>query len=111
MTGYLDKLSGDPSLPMNRPNSRAMSQPISIESMKALLALDAEGALVPHGLGGHGRACLASAVEEIEKLRSALGWYGEKAKSLAEKDWRKHPSYAEAIFTELSLDAGRRAGL
>jgi hypothetical protein len=45
----------------------------------------------------------------ISELREALNWYSEKATSLAEKDWRKNPQYAEAIFVELSLDGGRRA--
>lgn len=43
-----------------------------LESAKALLALDADGALVPHGLGGHGRACLEWSIAEIENLRTAL---------------------------------------
>jgi hypothetical protein len=44
---------------------------VSIAAMKALLALDANGALVPHGLGGHGRACLSSAVQQLEELKAA----------------------------------------
>jgi hypothetical protein len=40
-----------------------------LASCKALLELDADNALVPHGLGGHGRACLSWGVEEIERLR------------------------------------------
>ena len=43
-----------------------------LASSKALLELDAENALVPHGLGGHGRACLSWCVEEIERLRKEL---------------------------------------
>jgi len=39
---------------------------------KALLELDAANALVPHGLGGHGRKCLAWCVGEIERLRDEL---------------------------------------
>jgi hypothetical protein len=37
---------------------------------KALLELDADGALVPHGLGGHGRKCLTWCVSEVERLRA-----------------------------------------
>lgn len=51
------------------------------------------------------------AVSEIGRLRAQLEWYGEKAKSLAARDWKKGGDYAVAILTELSLDAGRRAGL
>ena len=40
-----------------------------LQSSKALLDLDAENALVPHGLGGHGRKCLEWCVMEIERLR------------------------------------------
>lgn len=48
-----------------------MSRQDLLESSKALLALDADGALVPHGLGGHGRTCLTWCVEEIERLRAS----------------------------------------
>lgn len=41
-----------------------------LSSSKALLDLDADGALVPHGLGGHGRTCLTWCVDEIERLRA-----------------------------------------
>lgn len=47
----------------------------------------------------------------VEDNAAALEWYGEKAKSLATKDWKKNPAYAEAILTELMLDGGHRAGL
>jgi hypothetical protein len=40
-----------------------------LASSKALLELDADNALVPHGLGGHGRGCLMWCVGEIERLR------------------------------------------
>lgn len=43
-----------------------------LESSKALLELDADNALVPRGLGGHGRKCLAWCVEEIQRLRNEL---------------------------------------
>lgn len=42
----------------------------SIEACKALLQLDAADALVPHGIGGHGRNCLTWAVDEIMRLRA-----------------------------------------
>lgn len=41
-----------------------------LQSSKALLELDAANALVPHGLGGHGRACLSWCVAELTRLRS-----------------------------------------
>lgn len=47
-----------------------------LASSKALLRLDAANALVPHGLGGHGRSCLTWCVEEIERLRSDLALLG-----------------------------------
>jgi hypothetical protein len=40
-----------------------------LEASKALLKLDEVGALVPHGIGDHGRKCLSWCVGEIEKLR------------------------------------------
>lgn len=43
------------------------------------------------------------------KLKTALTWYAEKASSLAKKDWHKNAAYAEAIFVELTLDAGECA--
>jgi hypothetical protein len=43
-----------------------------LESSKALLRLDADNALVPHGLGGHGRGCLSWCVDEVERLRAEL---------------------------------------
>ena len=43
-----------------------------LASSKALLELDKDGALVPHGLGGHGRTCLEWCVAEIERLRARL---------------------------------------
>ena len=44
----------------------------SLESCKALIALDDAKALAPHGIGGLGRACLGWAVAEIERQRAAL---------------------------------------
>lgn len=46
--------------------------PDLLESSKALLDLDKAGALVPHGLGGHGRACLEWCVNEIDRLRTVI---------------------------------------
>lgn len=34
-------------------------------SIEALLALDAKGALVPHGIGGHARALLTAAYHRL----------------------------------------------
>jgi len=48
-----------------------------LDSSKALLEMDADGVLVPHGLGGHGRACLSWCVEEIERLKDMQGRSGE----------------------------------
>ena len=41
-----------------------------LESCKSLVRLDEDNALVPHGLGGHGRSCLKWSIEEIERLRA-----------------------------------------
>lgn len=38
-----------------------------IESAKALLALDANGALIPHGIGGHARSLLEDAIELLSR--------------------------------------------
>lgn len=50
-----------------------------LESSKALLRLDADNALVPHGLGGHGRGCLQWCVDEIDRLRKVEGFVREYA--------------------------------
>ena len=43
----------------------------------------------------------------IEKLRSALIWYQERVQSICKP--KASATYIEAIFTELTLDAGKRA--
>lgn len=50
-----------------------------IKATEALLALDAKGALVPHGIGGHARTLLTEALSHIaaqdrriEEMRRAL---------------------------------------
>lgn len=43
-----------------------------ISSIKALLSLDAAGALVPHGVGGHGRKLLESAAVRLESKQHAV---------------------------------------
>lgn len=54
-------------------------------------------------------ADLGAARERERVLKDALEWYSERADSLANRDWKKNPRYAEAIFVELSLDGGKRA--
>ena len=44
-----------------------------ISSIEALLSLDAEGALVPHGIGGHARDLLSSAAVRLSASRQE-GW-------------------------------------
>ncbi len=38
-----------------------------VRSIQALLALDAHGALVPHGVGGHGRSLLSAAAARLDR--------------------------------------------
>ena len=52
---------------------------------------------------------MAILARQLLRAQEQLNWYGEKAESLSVKDWKKNPDYALAIFTELSLDAGRRS--
>lgn len=56
---------------------------------------------------------LLEAAAEIERLRVALEWYGEKAAYIARKlDGFKptdRPEVIEAVLVELALDAGARA--
>ena len=40
------------------------------------------------------------------RLKEAVEWYEERAKTLSEIDWKNKPTTAVAIFTELSLDGG-----
>lgn len=57
-----------------------------LASSKALLALDADGALVPHGLGGHGRTCLEWCVAEIERLRTRVDRLSGSLALIADED-------------------------
>jgi hypothetical protein len=59
----------------------------SLDSCKALLELDAAGALTPHGLGGHGRTCLGWAIAEIKRLRKIEAAAKMWRQSLREDDW------------------------
>jgi hypothetical protein len=43
-----------------------------VSCIEALLALDAAGALTPHGVGGHARQLLSAAAVRIEALEKAL---------------------------------------
>jgi hypothetical protein len=58
---------------------------------------------------------LAATERKLAEAREGLAWYGERARSLANKFDPQHPekfaSYVLAIFTELSLDGGKRAAL
>lgn len=58
------------------------------------------------------RAALASSgsglLDAVREGAEALEWYGERAKALTEFK-KQPPMYPVAIFTELSLDGGRRA--
>lgn len=42
-----------------------------IESIRALLRLDAAGAIVPHGVGGHARTLLTAAANRLERALAA----------------------------------------
>ena len=42
-----------------------------LDSIDALLHLDAKGALVPHGIGGHARTLLKESAKRIETLTKA----------------------------------------
>lgn len=69
-----------------------------LASSKALLELDKENALVPHGLGGHGRTCLEWCIEEIERLRAV----GRNARDQMCRAIAPDDAYTDALD---SLDA------
>lgn len=43
-----------------------------VECARALLSLDADGALVPHGIGGHARSIIGASIFEITRLSAEL---------------------------------------
>ncbi len=61
----------------------------------------------PYRIGAPTCDAIDHAVTEIEKLRSALAWYQERVQSICKPE--ASADYIEAIFTELMLDAGKRA--
>lgn len=49
-----------------------------VRSIKALLELDAKGALVPHGIGGHARSLLSAAASRLVQPAASVepvAWY------------------------------------
>ncbi len=45
----------------------------------------------------------------LKEAEAHLEWYASRARDIAKQDWKNNPHYAEAVFTELSLDEGKRA--
>lgn len=76
-----------------------------LASSKALLDLDADGALVPHGLGGHGRSCLTWCVDEIERLRAALAAEREACARIADD----HSAWARSFGAEEACEMVAKA--
>lgn len=56
-----------------------------VSSIEALLALDAEGALAPHGIGGHARILLSAAAVRLAASAPTLG---EKAEAMRDAAMR-----------------------
>ena len=93
-----------------------------IEQANALLALDADGALVPHGIGGRAREVITKlrgeliavsehrdmALEERDKARSALTAANMRSETLAKyaTDWR---TSCDAARAELAAARGAKA--
>lgn len=48
-----------------------------VSSIKALLALDADGALVPHGIGGHARGLLEAAACRLADQPATIEMVGD----------------------------------
>lgn len=69
-----------------------------IDCMRALVALDIEGALVPHGIGGHARALLTSAAARLELVmdadRSAGGAAGVRESN---EEWLARQAYQDGL--------------
>lgn len=57
-----------------------------LESIDALLALDAKGALAPHGIGGHARRLLNAAASRLEALSTPMTGGGERNQGVASRD-------------------------
>jgi hypothetical protein len=56
-----------------------------IDSIKSLIELDMENALVPHGIGGHARNLLSSSAIRLEQLRQRVAELEAEVKSLREE--------------------------
>lgn len=48
------------------------------ESIEALLALDAKGALVPHGIGEHARTLLSTAIQRLATAEAGIKWEADR---------------------------------
>jgi len=70
-----------------------------VSSITALLALDADCALVPHGIGGHARTLLTAAAKALEEQPSPV-WVGEPEKAVKLSDMVPfiHPKFGNGRF-------------
>lgn len=68
-------------------------------SIEALLALDAKGALVPHGIGGHARTLLSTAVQRLAAAEAGIKWEADRnALLLAELESSEALDRAEVVL-------------
>lgn len=69
------------------------------ESIEALLALDAKGALVPHGIGEHARTLLSTAVQRLATAEAGIKWEADRnALLLAELESSEALDRAEVVL-------------
>lgn len=84
-----------------------------IDSIKSLIELDMENALVPHGIGGHARNLLSSSAIRLEQLRQRVAELESLLKeAYADADEVLRPRVAELEKERdellAALEAGRR---
>lgn len=69
------------------------------ESIEALLALDAKGALVPNGIGEHARTLLSTAVQRLATAEAGIKWEADRnALLLAELESSEALDRAEVVL-------------
>ena len=77
-----------------------------LRSIEALLALDADGALVPHGIGTHARDLLSAAYVRLDTLgkvaQTAADYYGGPS----DGDWHGLKDDDRVMLNQVSLRVG-----
>ncbi|WP_289140902.1 hypothetical protein [uncultured Pseudomonas sp.] len=76
-----------------------------ISCIEALLSLDAKGALVPHGVGGHARAMLSSAAQRLADFDRVTAERDALQARLTAADEREDALCSLAPEAELALKA------